>query len=76
VADSFDDVTSSGLTFRADHGRAFADATEGFAEVATAADKGDAETVFLNVMGVVSWGEDFGLVDVVYAYCFKDLFTV
>jgi hypothetical protein len=67
VADGFDDVAGAGLAFCADHGRAFGDATEGFAEAAAAADEGDAEEVFGDVVDGVGWGEDFGFVDVVYA---------
>jgi hypothetical protein len=67
VANRFDDVAGAGFTLGADHGGAFGDTAEGFAEVAAAADEGDAEGVFFNVVGRVGGGEDFGFVDVVYA---------
>jgi hypothetical protein len=67
MAHGFDDVASAGFAFGADHGRAFGDATQGFAEVAAPADEGDAEGVFGDVVRGVGRGEDFGFVDVVYA---------
>jgi hypothetical protein len=73
VADCLDDVAGAGFAFGADHGCAFADAAEGFAEVAAAAHEGDGEGVLLDVVGVVGGGEDFGLVDVVDADGFEDL---
>lgn len=73
VAHGFNDVAGPGLAFGADHGGAFGDAAEGFAQVAAAAHEGNAEGVFLDVVGCVGWGEDFGLVYVVYAEGFEDL---
>jgi len=67
VADSFYDVAGAGFALCADHGRAFGDAAEGFAQVAAAADEGDAVGVFRDVVEGVGGGEDFGFVDVVYA---------
>ena len=65
VADGFNNVSGSGFTLCADHGCAFVDAAEGFAEVAAAADEGDAVDVFVDVEGWVGGGENFGFVDVV-----------
>jgi hypothetical protein len=73
VADGFDDVASAGFAFGADHGCAFGDAAQGFAEGAAAADEGDAEGGFGYVVDGVGGGEDFGFVDVVYAEGFEDL---
>jgi hypothetical protein len=74
VPDGLDNISSSSFTLCADHSGAFADTTESLAEVAAAADEGNAKRVLLNVVGVVGWGEDFGFVDVVYANGFEDLF--
>lgn len=67
MPNGLDDVAGSSFAFCADHGGAFGDAAEGFAQIAAAADEGDAVGVLLDVVGVVGGGEDFGLVDVVYA---------
>lgn len=75
VADGFNHVAGAGLALCADHGGAFADTAEGFAEVAAAADEGALEGVLFNVVGVVRGGEDFGLVNVIYANCLEDLFV-
>ena len=63
VLDGVDDVAGAGLAFGANHGCAFGDAAEGFAEVARAADEGRGEGVLVDVEGLVGRGEDFGLVD-------------
>eukprot|EP00262_Sarcandra_glabra_P011813 TRINITY_DN2911_c0_g3_i1.p1 TRINITY_DN2911_c0_g3~~TRINITY_DN2911_c0_g3_i1.p1 ORF type:complete len:336 (+),score=10.47 TRINITY_DN2911_c0_g3_i1:113-1120(+) len=73
VAHGLDDVAGAGLALGADHGGALADAAQGLAEVAAAADEGDAEVVLVDVVVFVSDGEDFGLVDVVDAEGFEDL---
>jgi hypothetical protein len=73
VADGFDDVAGAGFAFCADHGGAFSDAAEGFAEAAAPADERDAERVFGHVVYGVGGREDFGFVDVVYAEGFEDL---
>ena len=70
---SLNNVTGAGFTLCADHGCAFGDAAQGFAEVAAAADKGGGEGVFFDVVGVVGGGEDFRFVDVVDAEGFEDL---
>lgn len=67
MADGFDYVAGAGFAFGADHGGAFGDAAQGFAEVAATADEGDGEGVFFYVVEGVGGGEDFGFVDVVYA---------
>ncbi|KAF5930813.1 hypothetical protein HYC85_031686 [Camellia sinensis] len=73
VTHRLDDVAGAGLALGADHGGAFADTAEGFAKVAAAADEGDAEVVFVDVVVVVSDSEDFALVDVVDANRLEDL---
>jgi hypothetical protein len=73
VLDGVDDVTGAGLALGADHGCAFGDAAEGFAEVARAADKGCGEGMLVDVVGLVGGGEDFGLVDEVDAEVLEDL---
>jgi hypothetical protein len=55
------------------HGRALAYAPQGFAQIATAADKGNFEIVLLNVVAVVCRRQHLGLVDVVDANRLKDL---
>ena len=73
MSDGFDNISSSSFTLCADHSSAFADTTEGLAEVAAAADEGNAKRVLLDMVGVVGRGEDFRFVDVVYANGFEDL---
>ena len=73
VVDRLDDITGAGFTLGADHGGAFADAAEGFAEVTAPTHEWDGEGVLLDVVGVVGGGEDFGLVNVVDADGFEDL---
>ena len=73
MADGFDDVACAGFAFGADHGGAFGDAAQGFAEVAAPAHEGDAVGGFVDVVDGIGGGEDFGFVDVVYAEGFKDL---
>jgi hypothetical protein len=67
VLDGVDDVAGAGFTLRPDHGSAFGDAAQGFAEVARAADEGRGEGVLVDVVGLVGGGEDLGLVDEVDA---------
>ena len=73
VLDGVDYVAGAGLALGADHGCAFGDAAEGFAEVARAADEGRGEGVLVDVVGLVGGGEDFGLVDEVDADLLEDL---
>ena len=73
VADGLDDVAGAGLAFCANHGRALADAAKGLAEVAAAADEGNAEVVLVDVVGVVGEGEHLALIHVVDADGLQDL---
>lgn len=73
VPDCLHDVARAGLALCADHGGALADAAEGLAEVAAAADKGNLEGVLVDVVLVVGGGEDLGLVDVVDVERLEDL---
>ena len=68
-----DDVAGAGFALGADHGCAFGDAAEGFAQVARAADEGRLEGVLVDVVGLVGGGEHFGLVDEVDAELLQDL---
>ena len=73
VAHGLDDVTRARLALGADHGGAFGDAAEGFAQVAAPAYEGDPVGVFVDVVEGVGRGEDFGFVNVVDAEGFEDL---
>ncbi len=73
MADGLDHVAGAGLALGADHGRAFADAAQGLAQVAAAADERDFEVVLDDVVLFVRRGQHFGLVDVVDADGFQDL---
>jgi len=73
VTHGLDDVAGASLALGADHGGALADAAEGLAEVAAAADKGDAEVVLVDVVGVIRQSENLALVHVVDAYGLQDL---
>src|SRR5258708_6538232 len=68
-----DHVAGTGFAFGADHGSAFSDAPQGFTYVARAADKRRLECMLIHVVGFVSWGKNFGFVDVVHAKSLKNL---
>jgi hypothetical protein len=46
-------VAGAGFALRTDHGRAFRNAPQGFAQIASAADEWDFECVLVNVVGFV-----------------------
>jgi hypothetical protein len=73
VANGLDDVAGTGFALGADHGRALGDAAEGFAEIAAAADEGNAEGVLVYMVDSVGWGKNLRFVDVVYTEGFEDL---
>jgi hypothetical protein len=73
VPDGVDDVAGAGLALGADHGCAFCDAAEGFAEILGAADEGRLESVLINMVELVGGGEDLGFVDEVDGQGFKYL---
>lgn len=73
MSDGLDDVAGPSLALRPDHSSTLADAAEGLAQVAAPADEGDVEVVLLDVVGVISRGQDLGLVDVVNANSLEDL---
>src|SRR5258705_14002410 len=73
VADCLDDVAGAGLALRTDHGRSFADAPERLAQIAAAADEGDAEGELVDVEVLVRGRQHLGLVDVVDRESFQDL---
>ena len=59
MSDGFNHISRTSFAFGTDHGCAFGYATEGFAQVAAAADKWYSKGVFFDVMGAVGRGEDF-----------------
>ena len=67
------DVARSGLALRANHGRALADASQGFSQVSRAAHERDSEAVLVDVVVLVGGREHFGLVNVVDFEGFKNL---
>ena len=73
VLDGVDDVAGPGFALGADHGRAFGDAPESFAQVACAANKGGCEGVLVDVVCLVRGGKDFALVDEIHAQFLEDL---
>jgi len=73
VTDGLDNVTGTGLTLGADHGSTLVDAAESLTEVLAAADEGDLVVVLVDVVGLVSGGEDLGLVNVVNSQGLDDL---
>ena len=73
VVHGLHDVARARLALRADHGRAFGDAAQGFAEVARAADERHAELRLVDVVDVIGGREDFALVDVVDLDGLQDL---
>src|SRR5258706_3123642 len=72
VPHGLDDVSSSGLTLGADHGRAFGDAPQRLAQVTTPAHEGNLERVLVDVILLVGRREHLGLVDVVDAKSLED----
>jgi hypothetical protein len=73
MLNGFHDVACPRLTLCADHSCTFRNTAKRFAKVAAAADEGDFEGGFFDVIFVVGGGEDFGFVDVVYSDAFEDL---
>ena len=68
-----DNVSSTGFTFGADHGCAFGDAAQSFAEIARAADERNFEGMLIDMVGFVGGGEHFGFVDVLDAEFLQNL---
>lgn len=69
MSHSLYNISRSSFSFCTDHCCAFGNAAESFAEIAAAADEGNGEGMFFDVVKVVGGSEDFGFVYVVYAYC-------
>ena len=65
VADGFDDVARARFAFGANHGGAFGDAAEGFAQISRAAHERDFEAVLPDVVLVVGGCEHFAFVNVI-----------
>ncbi len=68
-------TTSPGASFTlgANHGCAFGDAAQSFAEIARAADEGNFEGVLVHVMSFVGGGEDFRFVNIVHTKFLQNL---
>ncbi len=73
MADGLDHVAGPGLAFGADHGRAFADPSQGLAQVAAAAHERDLEVVLQDMVLLVRRGQHFRLVNIIHADGFQDL---
>ena len=73
MLDGLDDVAGSGLSLGANHGRAFRDAAQSFAQIPGPAHKGGLERVLIDMVFVVGGREHFALVDEVDAQGFEDL---
>ncbi len=67
------DIAGAGFALGANHGRAFGDATQSFAQVARAADERRLEGVLVHVVLFVGGRQNFGFVDVVDADLLQDL---
>ncbi len=72
VANGFDDVARARFAFSADHGRAFGDAAQGFAQIARPANEGHFEIVLIDVVLFVGGSEHFAFVDVIDAEHFQN----
>ena len=73
MAHGLDHVAGAGLTLRSDHAGTLADATQRLAEVGGAAHERHVERELIDVVGLVGWGEDLGLVDVIDAERLENL---
>ena len=73
VADGFDHVAGTGLSLGADQGRAFGDAAQGLTQVGGTAHERHGEVPLVDVVGLISGGEDLGLVDEVHFQGLEDL---
>src|SRR5579863_703103 len=73
VFHSVHDIASAGFALGTNHGCALGDATQGFSQVAGAADEWDREGVFVDVVSFVGGSQYFGLVDVVDAQFLQNL---
>lgn len=68
VTNGLDDIASACLTLCPDERGALGDASQRLAQVTGATNKGNFETVLVNVVFFVCRGENFGFIDVVDAY--------
>lgn len=73
VTNGLDDIASACLTLCPDERGALGDAPQCLAQVTGATNKGNFETVLVNVVFFVCGGENFGFVDVVDTYRLKYL---
>src|SRR5215475_13061146 len=58
-------VAGSGFSFGTNHGCAFGNAAKRLAQITRTADKGNFESMLINVVGLVGGGKDFGFVNVI-----------
>src|SRR6267378_4859527 len=73
MLDRVDHIAGTGFALGADHARALGDAPESFAQVASAADKGNIKSVLIDVMSFIGGREHFGFVNVVHAQFLENL---
>ncbi len=74
MAHGFHHVSGAGFTLGADHGRAFANAAQGFTQVAAAANKGDFEVMLVNMMRLSSAGVKYlGFINIIHTQGFQYL---
>ena len=71
VANGFDDIAGAGFALGANHGRAFGDAPQRFAQIARAADERNVEIVLPDVIFFVGGSEHFALVDEIHFQRFE-----
>ena len=69
----FHDVARARFALRANHGRAFPNAPQGFAQVARAANKRHAVIVLPNVVFFIGGGQHFALVNEVHFQCLQNI---
>lgn len=65
VTDSLDNVAGTGLTLGSDHSSTLRDTTKSLTEILGTTNEGDLEVVLVDVVCLVSRGENLGLIDVI-----------
>mmetsp|Transcript_4978 Transcript_4978/g.8849 ORF Transcript_4978/g.8849 Transcript_4978/m.8849 type:complete len:207 (-) Transcript_4978:40-660(-) len=65
MTNSLNDITSTSFTLCSDHRSSFCDTSQGLAQVSAAADEWNLELVLVDVVNLVSWGENLALINVV-----------
>lgn len=72
----FNDVPSPCFSFCSDESSSLGYTTESFTEVASAANERDFEPVLVDVVLLISRGENLGLVNVVDSNCLQNLYII